>query len=523
MRRTLSSILSVLLVGSFVFATTAPRLEAASSRKVAFETTMTADDLAEAYAVAAAGGEKVRILIMPGHEPTYGGAEFQGYYERELVVDIANRLQKELSADPNFEVLVARGNLGWNEDFERYFEGQERRIRRFVDEHKEAFQKLERRGRIDDAEEQAAHNAASEDAALRLYGINRWANDNGVDLVLHLHLNDELSHATNERGAHSGLAIYVPDEVYGNADVSRAVAQPIFDRLNAFTATSTFGLEQQGIVPDRELIAIGAYNTAETASLLIEYGYLYEPRLTGDGARDEVLADYAYATALGVKDFFGTPGRPRFSTKSLPYAFTSDALATTTASSTPEQARAIYALQASLKELGFYPGTEASLAECPVSGIANVCTAEAVKAFQASKGLEQTGGLGPRTRAALGSAFGLAAPIATPVPAPATPVPSDTVLAGETPDRCVAFAHELEPDSEDADTGGEVTRLQSILAQDTEVYPEGRVTGYFGPATLAAVKRFQEKLKIATKDDEAYGLVGPKTKQALVSACLAAS
>jgi len=43
--------------------------------------------------------------------------------------------------------------------------------------------------------------------------------------------------------------------------------------------------------------------------------------------------------------------------------------------------------------------------------------------------------------------------------------------------------------------GNEVTQLQKCLAQDSEVYPEGTVSGYFGPKTKEAVIRFQEKYK----------------------------
>jgi len=40
----------------------------------------------------------------------------------------------------------------------------------------------------------------------------------------------------------------------------------------------------------------------------------------------------------------------------------------------------------------------------------------------------------------------------------------------------------------------EVKCLQEFLkSQGPEIYPEGLVTGYFGPLTLSAVKRFQQK------------------------------
>ncbi|HRH55274.1 MAG TPA: peptidoglycan-binding protein [Candidatus Paceibacterota bacterium] len=519
MRTNLFSLLSVALIAGIVFSSSAPSLEAASrSSRDAYKQTMSADDLAEAYADAQAGGEKVRILIMPGHEPSQGGAEFMGYYERELVVDIANRLQKELSTDSNLEVLVARGNQGWNSNFEKYFDRQGAKIERFVDSAKKTYDKLLDRGRVDEDKEQSAHNEAARDVALRLYGVSKWSNENDVDLVLHLHLNDELGHGSNQRGAHSGAAIYVPDEMYGNAEVSLAIAEPIFERLKATNAISSFGLETEGIVESRELIAVGAFNTSEAPSLLVEYGYIYEPRIADGPARNEVFDDFAYQTALGVKDFFGSAGRPRYESKVLPHTFSTDVLATSTASTSPDAARDIYALQAALRELGFYPGTEASLGVCPVSGIMNPCTVEALKAFQASKGLAQAATFGPQTRTALNASFGLATPVLATVPAPAALTPTAPVAAAPG---CSAFTGELAVDATDEATNGEVTRLQTLLAKDKEIYPEGKVTGYFGPATLAAIKRFQVKEAIVTPASSAYGLVGPATKAALLKQCSA--
>jgi len=55
-------------------------------------------------------------------------------------------------------------------------------------------------------------------------------------------------------------------------------------------------------------------------------------------------------------------------------------------------------------------------------------------------------------------------------------------------------------------SGEDVEMLQEILATDPDVYPEGLVTGYFGPLTRNAVKRFQKIAGI-----EQVGVVGPKT------------
>jgi peptidoglycan hydrolase-like protein with peptidoglycan-binding domain len=54
--------------------------------------------------------------------------------------------------------------------------------------------------------------------------------------------------------------------------------------------------------------------------------------------------------------------------------------------------------------------------------------------------------------------------------------------------------------------GNDVKSLQEFLARDTNIYPEGLATGYFGQKTQTAVKKWQQKYGI-----EAVGIVGPKT------------
>lgn len=56
------------------------------------------------------------------------------------------------------------------------------------------------------------------------------------------------------------------------------------------------------------------------------------------------------------------------------------------------------------------------------------------------------------------------------------------------------------------DSGDDVTQLQAYLASDAELYPEAKVTGYYGPLTVAAVKRFQARYGISQ-----VGRVGPQT------------
>src|SRR5665213_3140096 len=52
--------------------------------------------------------QKVRILIVPGHEPDYGGAQFGSLDERNLVVEIGQDLQQYLQTNSNYQVFITR-------------------------------------------------------------------------------------------------------------------------------------------------------------------------------------------------------------------------------------------------------------------------------------------------------------------------------------------------------------------------------------------------------------------------------
>lgn len=87
---------------------------------------------------------------------------------------------------------------------------------------------------------------------------------------------------------------------------------------------------------------------------------------------------------------------------------------------------------------------------------------------------------------------------------------------------CVSLARNIGPDSADANSGGDVTRLQQFLAQDFSIYPEGRVTGYFGPATTRAVQRWQAAhnlVSFGSPKTTGFGSVGPRTRAAMVQSC----
>jgi len=67
-------------------------------------------------------------------------------------------------------------------------------------------------------------------------------------------------------------------------------------------------------------------------------------------------------------------------------------------------------------------------------------------------------------------------------------------------------------------SGNDVTNLQQYLAQDSNIYPEGIVSGYFGALTERALQRWQAAHGIVSSgspETTGYGAVGPRTRNAL--------
>jgi len=80
---------------------------------------------------------------------------------------------------------------------------------------------------------------------------------------------------------------------------------------------------------------------------------------------------------------------------------------------------------------------------------------------------------------------------------------------------CAPLTRQLKRGVRDSGMAGEVVRLQSFLARDKEIYPEGLITGYFGVFTERAVQKWQARYGIVSSGDimtTGYGLVGPKTR-----------
>ena len=249
------------------------------------------------------------------------------------------------------------------------------------------------------------HNAAPQEVALRLYGINKWVRDMDIDIVLHIHFNDYPRSATRAAGEYSGFAIYVPEGQYYNSTTTKALAGRVFKRLEKYNAASNFAGESAGIIEDQELIAIGPFNSLDAASMLIEYGYIYEPQFANRDARTLAMKDLAFQTYLGLQDLFdpaAATGLERtYATLMLPYRWTTEI------SDKNGSVSDIFALQSALVADGAYPPGGKTKNECPRTGKLGGCTKAALKAFQEKYGVEEEKGMvGAKTLEVLNRVYG---------------------------------------------------------------------------------------------------------------------
>ena len=103
-------------------------------------------------------------------------------------------------------------------------------------------------------------------------------------------------------------------------------------------------------------------------------------------------------------------------------------------------------------------------------------------------------------------------------PSTDTTVPSGTNTNAAPQSNCPLISRALGLGS----SGDDVERLQQFFAQDSSIYPERLVTGYFGLLTQAAVQRWQARHGIVssgTPSSTGYGRVGPRTATALGTIC----
>lgn len=266
-----------------------------------FVDSSTPDILHKAYAEAKRG-EKFKVLIVPGHDNVASGAEFGGLREADLTLAVAKKLAEEFEDDERINATLARDENGYSPELSRYFAEHRQDILGYRASQTAQMKAYLASGDIA-SNVVVNHNFAPSEVAIKLYGINKWANEEDYDLVLHLHFNDTPRPDRGRPGWPTGFAIYVPERQFSNAKGSMAVAQAIQARLMEFFRQSSLPQESPNPIEDQELIAIGSNNSLDAASVLIEYAYIYEPLVQNDAVRERTMAEMAEQTYLGVEDF----------------------------------------------------------------------------------------------------------------------------------------------------------------------------------------------------------------------------
>ena len=247
--------------------------------------------------------KKLRVLIEPGHEPNFGGAAFRGLKERDLTVALGAELQLLLAEDSHFQVVMTRDTGNWNPIFSDYFRKNWSDIISWEKQAKKTFSDLIAKGIIQKPISNVGHNTAPTKVAVRLYGLNKWANEHDFDVTINIHFDDENSHRRNVIGKYSGFAIYQPSPQYDNSERSRELAKYFFSRLTEVSQPSNLLSKFGGIIDEPDLIAIGKNNTSNAASLVIEYGFIYEKKFTDPKLRTKTLEDMALKTYQALDDY----------------------------------------------------------------------------------------------------------------------------------------------------------------------------------------------------------------------------
>ncbi len=281
-------------------ATAAPDFSTAAKKllsSIFFVESTTTAELQRSYA----SGRRIRVLIVPGHDNDAWGTEFRGVKEADMTVALGEELNALLSSDPHYEPILVRSRAGYAKEFADYFVSETPAVKAFVANKKKVMQDLVRQGLVERVDN-VIHNNAPTGVAWKLYGINKWASEHVIDLVIHIHFNDYPGRRYDRPGEYTGFAVYVPDTQYSNAGPSRLLASALALKLSASASPSDHP-QEGAIVPDQELIALGSYNTLDPAAVLIEYGYIYERRFNPANL-PQTLNTLAQETYEGLNSFF---------------------------------------------------------------------------------------------------------------------------------------------------------------------------------------------------------------------------
>lgn len=355
----------------------------------AYPETVEVQDLKDRYTAG-----RLSVLIVPGHDNADPGSAFGNVREADVNLTMTKYLLERFTNDPHMRASSTRDTEtgAYSLELQSFMREESQDIDSWIKTLRALSRYYHQNGLLD-KKILVHHNSADTRVSRTLYGINRFANEHDIDIVLHVHFNDYSRRSTRSAGSYSGFSIYVPDEQLPNGRASQALAEPIRARLSTRFPISDLPGESAGITPDQELIAVGSNGSREKVSLLIEYGYIYESQFKTPEVREKILREMAYQTYLGVVDFFEASGAVLAEETTLfPYAFTRNL------TKGEKYSADVIHLQGVLHTIGYYPPKGKTLSDCPINGIFGNCVERAVKDFQSAHDISTTGSVGPQTR-----------------------------------------------------------------------------------------------------------------------------
>ena len=247
----------------------------------------------------------IKILIVPGHDDKNWGTEFRGVREADMNLALATQIYDSLKKDKRFDVYINRDSQGYTKEFSDYFSLQKDNIMSFETDAKNKQEEEIKNGTFV-KKINVRHASAKPEVVTMLYGVDKWANENKMDAVLHIHFNDYPRDDTTKVGKYKGFTVYVPEKQMVNSKESINFGKSIFKQLSRKYISSTYEKEKGGFVEDQSLIALGSKGTLidSVRSVLVEYGYIYQKIFNTWPKRKVAYKNMADLTVTGIKNYF---------------------------------------------------------------------------------------------------------------------------------------------------------------------------------------------------------------------------
>src|ERR1035437_4299484 len=174
--------------------------------------------------------KQIKILLVPGHDDKIWGAQYGNIKEADMNLILATQIFNLLKKDKRFKVYITRDQSGYMKEFADYFNLDKADIAIWEADDKKTMQNKIASGSFI-TKVGAPHMNASSDVALRLYGFNKWANENNIDAMIHIHFNDYPRSSVWQVGKYKGFVVYKPEAQMLNAKISSILASNIWNQL----------------------------------------------------------------------------------------------------------------------------------------------------------------------------------------------------------------------------------------------------------------------------------------------------